>query len=292
MSDAPDRDARTEDPTEKRVVDAYERGDMPVSQEVALAANFLAVAALGAFAGPQVAAYLGSRLTALFEHIDLRLESTADLAQAGLDLVGTLGLAILPLVAAVMLVGVVSSLGQTGLAPAADRLVPSLDRLSPARGAARIFGRNARGDLLKSLFKIGAGAVVVALWFEREWQGFVEAGATDARGLGPLLIAGLARLFFAVGAVHAIIAAADLFWVRLKWRLEHRMTKEEVKREHREAEMDPALKSPTSFATYPGVAALATLPAIAACRRASHWPRAEAKAKIPGCSMIALMIPI
>ena len=244
MSDEPDRDSQTEEPTEKRIREAKERGDTPVSSEVSLAASLLVLAGAGIFMASRIALEMGTWLASLFEHLsDFRLENGAELESLASHIASFVGVALIPVAAALMLSGIVTCLGQSGLVIGWDKLAPSFGRLSPARGLSKIFGRGARGELLKSLGKIAIGGGVVYVWFRSEWRILLAASGTEEQGLPGTMIAGLTRLFVTAGLVHSIIAFADLMWVRIRWRVEHRMSKEEVKREHRESDMDPALKS-------------------------------------------------
>jgi flagellar biosynthesis protein FlhB len=51
------------------------------------------------------------------------------------------------------------------------------------------------------------------------------------------------RLLWGAAVVSLVLGAADYFFVRRAWRERHRMSKDEVKREHRESEGDPEIKA-------------------------------------------------
>jgi flagellar biosynthesis protein FlhB len=61
------------------------------------------------------------------------------------------------------------------------------------------------------------------------------------------MLGGLADTVFAlltsVCAVMAAIAAFDFFWARFSWRRDLRMTKQEIKDEHKQSEGDPMVKA-------------------------------------------------
>ena len=49
MAEEPDKDSKTEEPTEKKVRDAYERGFVPVSREAATLASLLGILVITSF---------------------------------------------------------------------------------------------------------------------------------------------------------------------------------------------------------------------------------------------------
>ena len=49
MADEPDKDSKTEEPTEKKIRDAYERGFVPFSREAATLASLLGILMITSF---------------------------------------------------------------------------------------------------------------------------------------------------------------------------------------------------------------------------------------------------
>ena len=61
--------------------------------------------------------------------------------------------------------------------------------------------------------------------------------------LPELIRSHLVRLLSSIAIAVTVLAAFDLAWTRIHWRSELRMTRQEIKDEHKQAEGDPLLKS-------------------------------------------------
>jgi type III secretion protein U len=228
--------ARTEQPTPKRLREAQRRGDVVQSRELTGAA---------ALAGGLVG-LVASAPTVLRELA--RLLSTA-LSRAPLSdapplavLRGAAGTALaltLPAAAGALAAGALAGALQSGFAFAPGALRPRLDRVDPLRGVRRLASPSHLAALALALVK---GCVLVAVawgWLRERWPTLAALPALDAArasSAAPLiagLAARLALAFLAFG-----ILDLGLAWRRHRTAL--RMTRDEVRREHREQEGDPA----------------------------------------------------
>lgn len=160
----------------------------------------------------------------------------------GLELAGTVLALALPLLVAVALVGGVSQLLQTGGVLSTRRLAPRLARLDPAAGVKGIFS-SAR--LFMVVRAILAGTAVGWIAF----VGLKEHMVDLARLTGRVRWAGLvvseaaSTLAWRAALVGLALGAVDLVVTRRAWMRRLRMSKDEVKREHKEAEGDPTIKA-------------------------------------------------
>ncbi|MDR3466755.1 MAG: flagellar biosynthesis protein FlhB [Xanthobacteraceae bacterium] len=241
MADDDDSE-KTQDPTQKRLDDAHERGDVVKSQEVnswfVIAGAALVVSSFSSGVGAGVAAALRT----LIEKVHLiRVDGPGLLALAKsieLMLFGLLGLPLLML----LLAALAGNLVQHRLVWSAEALTPKLSKLSPMAGAKRLFGKQAGANFLKGLVKLVAlGAVMTAiLWPERHR---VEAMVRIDPGslLGPVKAMAM-QLFGAVVALLAVVAAADYFFQYRQWFERQKMSLHEIKEEFKQSEGDPHIK--------------------------------------------------
>ncbi len=238
-----DESEKTEEPTEKKLQEARKKGDVARSQEVA---SFVAlVAAGGVIAGLSgfVSSVLADGLPGYFAHAhQLSVDgSGARRAAAGAARVTALALAA-PL-AVLALAAVLAQGGQTGFLFTTERMKPELSKISPIAGAKRLFGPAALANFAKGLAKLvivgaAAGAVV---WPQRD-------RLTALVGAPPLAILREARdlvvmMLIAALAVFALVAAADFVGQRMSWLKKQRMSRRDVKDEHKNAEGDPVVKA-------------------------------------------------
>jgi flagellar biosynthetic protein FlhB len=243
MADTPEKDDRTEEPTQRRLEQAIERGDVAKSQEIntffVLGGLALAIMILS---GP-VARSLALDLRGFLMNAHLVPADGAGLAAAGRSaLWAWLSAVALPL-GLLALAGLAGGAVQHRPLWSATPMKPQLSRISPLSGAKRVFGKEAFVQFVKGLLKIlivGAVAGVV-LWAERD-----RLDALARLEPGAVLPATLAlslKLLAGVLAVYAFLAAGDAVYQRLSWLQRQRMTKRELKEEYKEQEGSPEVKA-------------------------------------------------
>ncbi len=245
MADGPDDEQKTEEPTEKRLREAMERGDVPRARDVGLFTTMAAAWLIAAAAAPRAAAGIAGVLLPLIENPDdIRLDgSPFDVLHSLRWLIGGVAAALLPVAGLLVAGAVASALGQGPFVAAGERIRPKLSNLSPAAGWKRLFGRHALVEFLKSLVKLAviAGAVWFAVAPYISWtEGIV---GMDVAALPNLLRDLTLRLLLAVLLATVVMAAVDVLWNRLEWRKRLRMSVQELKDEFKQTEGDPHLKA-------------------------------------------------
>lgn len=149
----------------------------------------------------------------------------------------------LPVVATLVCLGTASYLAQTGLLWCTEGLRLDLSRLNPISGIRRLLSGKAAVEMLKATLKIGLISWAGWMAVRHELASLPELAYSELPTI--LNVTGwLAfKMVLAIGLATAIIAAADYGYQRFEWERSLRMTRQEVKQEHRETEGDPLLKS-------------------------------------------------
>ena len=243
MSEAPEKDDQTEEPTQRRLEEAIKRGDVAKSQEI----NTLFV-----LTGFTLALVVASGQISRSLVFDLRgFLMNAHLVPAdpaGLWAVGRHALWAWIVAAALPLTFIVVG----GLAGGAIQhkplwttqpLKPQFSRVSPLGGIKRLFGREALIQFVKGLLKIAiVGAVATAvLWNERDR---LDALARmDVTALSPATLALALKLLGGVLSIYAFLAVGDAVYQRMSWMQRQRMSKRELKEEFKEQEGSPEVKA-------------------------------------------------
>jgi type III secretion protein U len=225
---------KTEQPTPRRLRKARAEGDSPVSVPLAQATGFVAAVAL--LPGLWTAA--ASDLRGLVEAALARPEAPVGAAELASIVLGLS----MPLPLVVALAGALVAFAQTGGVIATKKLAPDLGRLNPFTGLKNLLS----GQRLLALVRSIAFAALVAYLAVRL---LANHGADLAHGAGNLeatlgltAVVGKKLLWIAAG-VGLALGALDLVVVHQAWLARHRMTKDEIKREFREAEGDPEVKA-------------------------------------------------
>lgn len=243
MSETADRQDRTEAPTPKRLRQAREKGDVPRSKELGNVA-VLGVAAIVLLAtAPAVGRASQAWLRDALRFDRALLGDPAQLLPHAAALAGGLMLPLLPLFAATLLACLVAPAAMGGLRFATKALQPDFKRLDPIKGLARVYGREALVELLRSLLRVGlvcgAGALVIH-------QGFSTLVALPRMDLAVATAASARTVMFALLAMAgslAVLAAIDVPWQHWNWRSKLKMTKQELRDELKETEGNPELKA-------------------------------------------------
>jgi flagellar biosynthesis protein FlhB len=234
MAEGQEAEDRTEAPTPRRLERAREEGQVPLSWEAVACATLFAATLAAALALPP----LGLDLLRTMREL---LAAPEGGAQAALALLRAAALVLLPVLGATALGAVLATLAQTGGLVRGKALAPDFSRLNPFSALKRLFGVQGLIELLRSLLKLGV--VGVALWQVVDLPGLRAALHLPPGGLLAEAGRGALRLLVACLAAFALIAAADLLWVRWRHHRQLRMSREEMREEMRESEGDPQIKA-------------------------------------------------
>jgi flagellar biosynthetic protein FlhB len=244
MAESSDQDSKTEEPTEKKVRDALDQGNIPVSREAPIFASMAALMVIQTFLIGQGVQQLTLTLKSLLDDPDgFPLNTAAD----ALNLLTVVGLEALrfltPLVVTLAMFGLAASLLQNAPSLVLQRIMPDLSRISPLGGWSRLFGTQGLVEFAKSVFKLTSVAVVVAFVLRSSEARAFEAMYTDPVALPEMILSIAMRIVSAVCIATIVLVAIDLAWARFHWRRQLRMTKQEIKDEHKQAEGDPLIKA-------------------------------------------------
>lgn len=243
MADEEDDSQKTEEPSEKKLAKAKEKGQVSSSQEVK---NFVILlgGAMGVlFLAPWMMSDIANK-TVLFlskpesVHIDIHSFTIlfADLALA-------IGVTLSPIFGLLMVLAVVSSLAQSGWIWAPEKIKPEASKISLVKGTKRMFSLRSVVEFLKGILKliivsVVAFAVTVPLMDDLELMAdFPTQIMLDRLHLVAIV------LTVATAGVMAAIAALDFAYQKYAFLKQMRMTKQEVKDEYKQAEGDPHVKA-------------------------------------------------
>jgi len=149
---------------------------------------------------------------------------------------------LLPLFGALAAMAVLSSVALGGLVFTAKALEPKFERLNPFKGVARMFSSQTLVELFKTLAKAavigGIGAMVI--WHYRDDMiALMHATPTEALTAGMRLVALCCAL---IVAALILVVAIDAPWQLWSHHKKMRMSRQDVKQEHKESEGDPHVK--------------------------------------------------
>jgi flagellar biosynthesis protein FlhB len=242
MADEGDSDDKQLDPTQKRLDEALERGDVVKSQEIntwfVIAAGTLVMSTFGSSIGSGILVPMRNLIANSWM---IRTDGPGLLKLAGsleYAMIAAIGLPLLMLAIA----AVAANMVQHRLVWSGEPLKPSFSKISPMSGFKRIFGKQAAANFGKGLFKVIAlGAVMTAiLWPERmRLEAMVRF---DPAELLPVTSSLTMHLLGAVVAMLAAVAILDYLFQYRSWYERQKMSQQEVKEEYKQSEGDPHIK--------------------------------------------------
>ena len=237
---------RTEKPTQKRMRDAWERGQVARSKEaqdvVQLAAALMTLTWVGGYMVSALADRVGAGISRIDTVAHQRI-MPAELTTIVSGYLGHLALIVGPVMATALIAGLVAVKVQGGWNVSWQPLTPSFAKLNPVGGLKRLLPTRAGVDLLRVLL-ISVALVWVAWGVVRP---FVEEAMLLSR-LSPADAGATAwdtvlTLVKRSLIVFGVVAAADYAYKKYQWKQSLRMTKQEIKEEHKMLEGNPQIKA-------------------------------------------------
>ncbi len=242
---AQDRDdsQRTEQPTQRRLDDAHRKGDIVKSAElstlIVLGGGVLALAIFGATSVQRFSAEFRVFLESPGEMVIDPGTASALLQHATFGLLAVLA----PALGLMLFAALAGHVVQHRPVFSASRLKPEFSKLSPMKGFKRIFGLDGLVNFVKGIAKIlvVGGACVWAIW--PELGRIISALDLNPAGMTGLALALIFKAVLAGLAVLAVIAILDYVYQRQRFMARHRMSRQELKDEHKQSEGDPHIKA-------------------------------------------------
>lgn len=234
-------DEKTEQPSPKRLREAREKGQVAKSQDVPSALTVMAVAVY-------LLAMADAMLRGLMAMVELPMHlMDMPFPQAlGTAASGVLALALQtagPLVAMVMGVALLANLGQVGVMFSFQAAMPKMDNLSPGKWFKKVFSLKNGVEFLKNILKVTVLGATVYATFTAYLPTLFRIPEGDVGDMWRVLGAAGSDLLLRAAGVFCVIAAADYLFQRWQFTRQNMMSKEEVKREYKESEGDPLIKS-------------------------------------------------
>ncbi|NLC28686.1 MAG: flagellar biosynthesis protein FlhB [Campylobacteraceae bacterium] len=239
---ASDDQEKTEEPTSKKIEDARKEGNVPKSQDTNSFVTLIVACVVVFF----MFGVLEERTRNLYiyYHDFMGQEITkVVIMQIALVSLRELGLMILPIAFSVAIAGVLASLMQFGFLFTTKSITPDLKKIDPIKGLKNLFSLKKFIEGLKIVLKVVA-VFGVAFYFLMEF--ITELPETLFLGLWQQLIwlrDKAVILATVMLALFLILSFIDLMFVRYNYFKELRMSKQEIKDEHKQMDGDPQVKS-------------------------------------------------
>lgn len=232
---------KTEQPTPKRLRDARKKGQVAKSKEVVSSA---------VITGVFVYLWIGRdfMLKNLKEMVLLPtslygMEFGDALASLLEGILSKMVIVVLPLVLSAMACAMLANFFQVGVLFSLQPVKPDVKKINPMQGVKKIFSKDNLIELLKSLVKILVLGILIFKLIESSVETLLQLPHLGLGAILPMLSSLVKEVVIYTAGAFFVVAVADFFWQRHTHIKKLMMTKDEVKREFKEMEGDPLIKS-------------------------------------------------
>jgi len=243
MSDSPEKHEKVFDPTPRRLQEAKDDAQVCKSREVGTAAMVLA-AAIGVVMTGQ--AFMATLVNGARESF-IRAPEAAAGVQPIIDVftayIGKLAWVLTPLIGLMLLVAVLSNIGQTGVVFSMKAVKPKWDNVNPFKKIKELFSpAQASMKVATAVLKIGFVGTVVAIIVADELQDIQLVATRDVDRIASDLDSAAVRILLSTGICLCVVGVIDFIYQKRRYIQNLKMTHEEIKRERKDSEGSPELK--------------------------------------------------
>ncbi len=231
---------KTEEPTQKKLQDAREEGQVVKSELIIKGAQLMTITLWLWMQGPKLVIALQDTFGRTIDYVLLPLNQAlwrvlTQCIEVLLHFVGSL-------ITVVFFTTVLSGVLQTGFLFALKKLIPKMDALNPINNIKNIFSVKKIYGLFRTLLMICLLALVFFHIFRTYSRSFLYLPACGVDCALPLIGRLAAWLFVCLIAFYIVFAGIDYFFERYQLRKQLRMSKHDVRQEYKDIESNPEMK--------------------------------------------------
>jgi flagellar biosynthetic protein FlhB len=239
---AEDKHSKTEQPTGKRLSEARKKGNIPRSMEMSATVGLLAAIIALYSTGSFMFSTLKRSSSELLANV-----GTYELTQAGAYSIMLKHFAILatvlgPFLLVVVVAGLAVNFSQGGVNFTTEKLTLDFNKLNPLEGVKKLFNKDSAFQVVKSFLKIVIVGYVGYRILREEVNDIVTLTESDIQGIIDFVGHISFKIVLHTCGVMLILAILDLVFVKWRFIENLKMTKQEVRDEHKESEGDPKVK--------------------------------------------------
>lgn len=241
----PDDDAdRPHDPSERRLAEAREKGEVARSADLTTAAATAAFVLVCLSIGPGALQRAGAAAATYLAEADrLAPAAMAAGAPAAAGALMAFGPALAPFFLGPAAAALLSVLCQRAFTVTPSRLAPKLSRISPLATLKQKFGLDGLVEFAKSAVKLGLVTVALVVWAVIRAPALLDSLRLPPALATAAILSEAVQFLLMVAGVALAIGAADYLWQWLAHRRRNRMSRQDLVDEHRNSEGDPQLQA-------------------------------------------------
>lgn len=238
-----DKESRTEEATPKRLRDSRKKGQVSKSGDLNSAVSFFVFAL---FLSLLMQYLYENVLGIMYRYMSFDFGRTVSATFAG-NVLGT-GIfeffkIFLPFGLLAMFVGIGTNLFQVGFLFTLHPLKPDFKRLNPIEGFKNIFSIKAIFNMVKSILKLMVVVLIAFFIIQSMLVAITNTGQIGTEKIFPFFIDLIRRLSLTIASLMIVLGVIDFVFQKREFKKNMKMTKQEVREEHKDMEGDPQIKS-------------------------------------------------
>lgn len=231
---------KTEQPTPKKLRDARKKGQVAYSKDFTQTILLLVIFGYFIGNGGNIVEDMGILIQIPGKVYDLQFADAINVVMAE---IGRIALSILaPILVIVIAVGLFADLMQVGVNFAFEAIKPSGKKLNVANNAKNLFSKKNLFEFTKNIIKVTFLSVLVFLVVRGSLNDLMRVPPNGIGGVTKAMGALVTQIMSYTAVAYIIVGAFDFVFQRRSHTKQLMMTKDEVKREHKESEGDPHIK--------------------------------------------------
>ncbi|MEG3618385.1 flagellar biosynthesis protein FlhB [Magnetovibrio sp. PR-2] len=238
-----DDSQKTEDPTDRKLSKARDKGQVGVSQEVKNWGVLLGSAAMLALMAPWMMERTLIFNQGILSHVEDVNVSLGMISGFMAEILIEMGITVAPAFATLIVLAIVASVAQTGFLVAPSKLMPQVSNISVMKGVKRMFSARSLVEFLKGLFKLTVIGTI-SFFMAVPWM----TDVTLMPDMDLLLILDriyVVSLSISAGALFVmfVVSVIDFAYQKFEFTKSMKMSRQEIKDEHKDTEGDPQIKA-------------------------------------------------
>ncbi len=243
-----DRDTEDllDDPSQSKIDELREKGQVAQSRELTAVLVFLATASsLYAFAPGMVRdvmAYMRETFeTTQYTKVDFTQGNF--IGESLLKALKLMVLVSLPVAASGFVVGILASFVQVGSVFTVEPIQPNFEKIDPIKGFFRVFSMRTIWEGVRLVVKMTIAVAIAVSIVKAEIYIAPMRMFSDPKSLISAFGESSKSVFFGLSAIFLVFAAVDWWMQRREWLKQVRLTKQEAKEEAKERDGNPQMKA-------------------------------------------------
>ena len=233
---------KTEKATPQKLRDAKKKGQVPNSKDIPGALILLALTIYLWVMGDWIIAKMAELYIISYQLPTLPFNQALS---AAIKIALEIGLfaIVLPIIGVATIMGILGNIVQFGIIFSFDPLIPRLSKVNPGEGFKRIFSMKQVVNTLLSLLKtLAIGIALYIVMHVGFFQYMNEIKQCDIPCQKEITTELLKQLMMMILPLIIVLATLDLLFQKMQFEKDQRMTKEEIKREMKDAYGDPHVR--------------------------------------------------